>query len=66
LSRAPNQPLSPAPDICVEILSPSNTQAEIDQKRALPLTRTENACRRALNIMKQADSYNLRHSARVD
>jgi Uma2 family endonuclease len=35
LSRAPNQPLSPAPDICVEILSPSNTQAEIDQKRAL-------------------------------
>ena len=35
LSGAPNQPLSPAPDICVEILSPSNTQAEIDQKRAL-------------------------------
>ncbi len=35
LSRAPNQPLSPAPDICVEILSPSNSQAEIDQKRAL-------------------------------
>jgi Uma2 family endonuclease len=35
LSRAPNQPLSPAPDICVEILSPSNTEAEIDHKRAL-------------------------------
>jgi Uma2 family endonuclease len=35
LSRAPNLPLSPAADICVEILSPSNTQAEIDQKRAL-------------------------------
>ncbi|HYY29372.1 MAG TPA: Uma2 family endonuclease [Chthoniobacterales bacterium] len=35
LSRAPSQPLSPAPDICVEILSPSNTQAEIDQKRTL-------------------------------
>ena len=35
LLEAPNQPLSPAPDICVEILSPSNTQAEIDQKRAL-------------------------------
>ena len=35
LSRAPNQPLAPAPDICVEILSPSNTQAEIDQKRFL-------------------------------
>jgi Uma2 family endonuclease len=34
LSGAPNQPLSPAPDICVEILSPSNTQTEIDQKRA--------------------------------
>jgi Uma2 family endonuclease len=35
LSGAPNQPLAPAPDICVEILSPSDTQAEIDQKRAL-------------------------------
>ena len=35
LSQAPNQPLSPAPDICVEILSPSNSQAEIDQKRTL-------------------------------
>ena len=35
LSGAPNQPLSPAPDICVEILSPSDTEAEIDQKRAL-------------------------------
>ena len=35
LSRSPNQPLSPAPDICVEILSSSNSQAEIDHKRAL-------------------------------
>jgi Uma2 family endonuclease len=35
LSGAPNQPLSPAPDICVEILPPSNTQAEIDRKCAL-------------------------------
>jgi Uma2 family endonuclease len=26
--------LSPAPEICVEILSPSNTQEEIDEKRA--------------------------------
>jgi Uma2 family endonuclease len=32
LSRAPNQPLSPAPDICVKILS---TEAEIDEQRAL-------------------------------
>src|SRR6516225_9536868 len=31
----PEQPLSPAPDICVEILPPSNTQAEIDRKCAL-------------------------------
>jgi len=32
LSRAPNQPLSPAPNICVKILS---TEAEIDEQRAL-------------------------------
>ena len=32
LSRAPNQPLSPPPDICVKILS---TEAEIDEQRAL-------------------------------
>ena len=35
LSLAPSQPLCPAPDICAEILSPSNTQAMIDEKRAL-------------------------------
>jgi len=35
LSRAPNLPLSPAPDSCVEILSSSNTQAEIVNKGAL-------------------------------
>jgi Uma2 family endonuclease len=27
--------LEPAPEICVEVLSPSNSAAEIDQKRAL-------------------------------
>jgi Putative restriction endonuclease len=27
--------LTRAPEICIEILSPSNTQAEIDEKRAL-------------------------------
>src|SRR5271165_5760745 len=36
LLEAPDQPLSPAPDICVEILS--NIRAEIDQKRALYFT----------------------------
>ena len=35
LSEAADQPLSPAPDICVQILSCCNTQAEIDQRRAL-------------------------------
>jgi Putative restriction endonuclease len=35
LLKFPTQPVSPAPDICVEILSSSNTKAEIDQKRTL-------------------------------
>jgi Uma2 family endonuclease len=35
LLKFPTQPVSPAPDICVEVLSPSNTKAETDQKRAL-------------------------------
>ncbi len=35
LFKSPTQPLSPAADICVEILSPSNSKAEIDQKRTL-------------------------------
>jgi Uma2 family endonuclease len=35
LLKSPTQPLSPAPDICAEILSPSNTTEEIAQNRAL-------------------------------
>jgi len=31
----PTSPLDAAPPVCVEILSPSNSAAEIDQKRAL-------------------------------
>jgi Uma2 family endonuclease len=35
LIEDPNLPLNPAPPICVEILSPSNTIAQMEEKRAL-------------------------------
>lgn len=36
LAQSPNRKvLTVAPEICVEVLSPSNTQAEIDEKKAL-------------------------------
>jgi Uma2 family endonuclease len=35
LLEDPNLPLQPAPPICVEIVSPSNTAAQMEEKRAL-------------------------------
>jgi Uma2 family endonuclease len=35
LLEDPNLPLNPAPPICVEIVSPSNTIAQVEEKRAL-------------------------------
>lgn len=35
LLEDPNLPLNPAPPICVEIVSPSNTIAQMEEKRAL-------------------------------
>jgi Uma2 family endonuclease len=35
LFEDPNLPLQPAPPICVEIVSPSNTATQMEEKRAL-------------------------------